>query len=63
MKEPVRKPRETPSAKERESNVYPAEKARQGEIILRTPLRKAIFLGGLAAFVLLAVIFGMLSLR
>jgi hypothetical protein len=42
---------------------YPAEKARQGEIILRTPLRKAIFLGGLIAFVLLAVIFSMLSLR
>jgi hypothetical protein len=42
---------------------YPAEKARQGEIILRTPLRKAIFFGGLIAFVLLAVIFSMLSLR
>ena len=26
--------------------VYPAEKARGGEIILRTPLRRAIFIGG-----------------
>ncbi len=42
---------------------YPAEKARQGEIILRTPLRKAIFFGGLVALVLLAVILSMLGLR
>jgi hypothetical protein len=28
---------------------YPAEKARGGEIILRTPLRRLIFIGGLIA--------------
>lgn len=32
------------------------EKARQGEIILRTPLRKAIFLTGLAGLVILSVL-------
>lgn len=40
---------------------YPAEKASQGEIILRTPLRKAIFIGGLVGMVLLALILGMLA--
>lgn len=36
--------------------VYPTEKARQGEIILRTRQRRMIFFGGLIAFVLLAVV-------
>ena len=36
--------------------VYPAEKARGGEIILRTPLRRAIFIGGLAGAVVLALL-------
>ncbi len=35
---------------------YPAEKARGGEIILRTPARRAIFLGGLVGAVLLIII-------
>jgi hypothetical protein len=35
---------------------YPAEKARGGEIILRTPLRRAIFIGGLIG----AVVVGLL---
>jgi len=35
---------------------YPAEKARGGEIILRTPLRSAIFIGGLAGAVVLALL-------
>lgn len=35
---------------------YPAEKARGGEIILRTPLRRAIFIGGLAAAMLLGLL-------
>jgi hypothetical protein len=35
---------------------YPAEKARGGEIILNTPLRRAIFLAGLlGAFALVLV--------
>jgi hypothetical protein len=35
---------------------YPAEKARGGEIILRTPLRRAIFIGGLIAIVVVALL-------
>jgi len=36
---------------------YPAEKARGGEIILNTPLRRAIFLNGLiGAFVLVIIL-------
>jgi hypothetical protein len=35
---------------------YPAEKARQGEIILRTRARRIIFFGGLVAFVVMAII-------
>jgi hypothetical protein len=35
---------------------YPAEKARGGEIILRTPARRAIFLAGLIGAVALIVI-------
>ena len=35
---------------------YPAEKARGGEIILNTPLRRAIFLSGLiGAFVVVVI--------
>ena len=36
---------------------YPAEKARGGEIILKTPLRRAIFVAGLLGAVALVVIF------
>ena len=36
---------------------YPASKARQGEIVLRTRGRRMIFFGGLIGFVLLAVLF------
>lgn len=39
-----------------EPEPYPAEKARQGEIILNTPTRRTIFFGGLAAFVLLVIV-------
>jgi hypothetical protein len=35
---------------------YPAEKARGGEIILTTPLRRAIFLGGLIGIFVLVMI-------
>jgi hypothetical protein len=35
---------------------YPAEKARGGEIILNTPVRRAIFLTGLIGAVVLAVV-------
>jgi len=35
---------------------YSAEKARQGEIILRKPWQRAIFIAGLVGFVLLAIL-------
>lgn len=35
--------------------VYSGDEVRQGEIILRTPARRFIFLGALAGFVLLAL--------
>jgi hypothetical protein len=35
---------------------YPAEKARGGEIILNTPVRRALFLAGLIGTVVLALI-------
>jgi hypothetical protein len=35
---------------------YPAEKARGGEIILRTRLRRTIFVGGLVVVAIIAVL-------
>jgi hypothetical protein len=35
---------------------YPAEKARGGRIILRTRLHRAIFVGGLIAAVVIAIL-------
>ena len=40
---------------------YPAEKARGGEIILRTPLRRVIFFGGLIGAVVLPLLLWLLS--
>jgi type IV secretory pathway TrbD component len=34
----------------------PADKARQGEIILRTSMRRAVFIAGLTAAVVLALV-------
>jgi len=39
-----------------QSRPYPAEKARGGEIILRTSGRRIIFIAGLAGAVLLAIL-------
>jgi hypothetical protein len=39
-----------------EQKPYPAEKARGGEIILNTPLRRAVFLAGLIGAVVLVLI-------
>jgi hypothetical protein len=35
---------------------YPAEKARGGEIILNTPLKRGVFIAGLVGAVLLALL-------
>jgi len=50
-----------PQEPERKPQPYPAEKARGGEIILRTPARRAIFIGGLAALVLLVLVLRMIA--
>jgi hypothetical protein len=41
---------------EQEHPVYRAEDVRQGEVILKTPLRRWIFLAGLIAIVILVII-------
>ncbi len=35
---------------------YPAEKARQGEIILKTPVQRFVFIGGLAGMLFLGLL-------
>ena len=40
---------------------YPAEKARGGEIILTTPMRRAIFLAGLIGAIFLALLLSLLA--
>lgn len=40
---------------------YPAEKARGGEIILRTPLLRAIFIGGLVGIFVLLIVLGLMA--
>jgi hypothetical protein len=42
---------------------YPADKARQGDIVLRTPARRAIFIGGMLAALVLVLIAQYLYLR
>jgi hypothetical protein len=44
-----------------EQMTYPAEKARQGEIILRTRLRRIIFIAGLVGVVLIAALWAVFS--
>lgn len=43
----------TKNAESQTPAAYPAEKARQGEIILKRPWQRAVFIGGLAAAILL----------
>ncbi len=40
---------------------YTADQARGGEIILRTPTRRFLFLGGLAVMIALALLMAMFS--
>ena len=41
---------------------YPAEKARGGEIILNTPLRRWVFIGGLMGAILLLLVLSLARL-
>ncbi|KAB2939926.1 MAG: peptide ABC transporter permease [Hyphomicrobium sp.] len=45
----------TPAGR-RDLQNYPADKARQGDIILKTRTQRAIFIGGLAGLALLALL-------
>jgi hypothetical protein len=45
----------------REPPPYPGEKARGGEIVLRSRLQRVIFIAGLAGAVLLAVLLWLLA--
>ncbi len=45
----------------RDRNTHSAQDVSQGEIILRTPLRKAVFLGALVLMVLLIVVLGIMA--
>lgn len=44
-----------------DSDGYPAEKARQGRIVLNTPARRAVFIAGLAGIVLLVLFLALAS--
>lgn len=48
----------TPHPRSEEQPAYPAEKARGGEIILRTRTRRLIFIGGLVGIFVLLVVLG-----
>ncbi len=53
---PVRESPAQSAPPHREASPYPAEKARSGEIILRTPLRRTIFIAGLVGIVVLLIL-------
>lgn len=50
-------PREQPAEKP-----YPAEKARGGEIILRTPAQRGIFIAGLAGAIVLMLVLALTAI-
>lgn len=53
--------KETPrGADQPMSEAYPAEKARQGTIILRKPWQRGVFLAGLFGGIVLVLAFGLL---
>ena len=55
-------PNNGPDVEERQKpKVYRAEDVRQGEIVLRTPLMRWIFIGGLVAAVIVAALLAFLG--
>ncbi|WEX09881.1 peptide ABC transporter permease [Chelativorans sp. AA-79] len=42
-------------AENRKPTTISGRKARQGDVVLKTPLRRAIFIGGLAGIVILGI--------
>ncbi|HZP09429.1 hypothetical protein [Methyloceanibacter sp.] len=51
-----------PATPRKEIHFYRGEDARGGEIILRTSLRRAVFIAGLAGAVVLAVLLSLFAL-
>ena len=49
-----------PAPAPRREDPYPGQKARGGEIVLTTPLRRAIFLAGLIVAIFLALLLSLL---
>lgn len=41
---------------EKQQHTYSGRKVRQGYIVLKTPLRRAIFIGGLVGLVVLSIL-------
>ena len=58
----VREAGTQPAPRVEKAASYPAEQARGGEIILRTPLRRAIFIAGLAGAVVLGFVLVLIGL-
>jgi hypothetical protein len=52
--------REAPAEPPPPPKAYPAEKARGGEIILRTPLQRWVFIAGLVGAVVLVLVLALL---
>ena len=49
---------ERPPPADAPPRAYPAEKARQGQIVLRRTWQRAVFFGGLALAVIVALVWG-----
>ncbi len=58
----VREAPAQPAPPPKSGGAYPAEKARGGEIILRSRARRIIFIAGLAGAVILSFLFTLLAL-
>jgi hypothetical protein len=59
---PIREGPAQPAPPHETAPTYSAEKARGGEIILRTQARRAIFIAGLAGAVVLALLLGLFAI-
>jgi hypothetical protein len=54
-------PAQKPPPRDDDPPPYPAERARGGRIVLRTPLQRALFIGGLVGAILLLLLLRMLG--
>ena len=61
VRESPPQPAPPPKGETPEPPPYPAEKARGGEIILRTPARRAVFVGGLVGIGVLLLLLALLA--